>query len=73
MAARSTLQQTLELAEQLPPDDRRLLVELIERRLAEERRDEIARNAATTLTAVQHRRARLGNLADLKKDVLRQP
>jgi hypothetical protein len=71
MAVRSILQQTLELVEGLPPEDRRLLVELIERQLAEERRDEIARNAATTLKAVQHRRARLGNLDDLKKDLLR--
>lgn len=66
-AARSTLQRTLEMAEALPPEERRALIELLERRLVDERREEIAANASRTLRAFRSGRASVGNVDDLRK------
>ncbi len=60
------LQATLEAAEALPPEERRALVDLLQRRLADERREEIAANAARALEAVRAGRARIGTVADLE-------
>jgi hypothetical protein len=66
----SLLQQALDLVEKLPPEDQETLVELVQRRLVEWRRAEIARNAATTLQAVREGQARYGSVEDLKRDLL---
>ncbi|MGH2592728.1 MAG: hypothetical protein ACRDGG_04380 [Anaerolineae bacterium] len=69
----SRLQQALDVVEKLPPEDQETLVELIQRRLVERRRDEIARNAAATLQAVREGRAQYGSVEDLKRDLLGEP
>lgn len=69
----SLLQQALDIAEQLPPEDQETLIELIERRLVQRRRAEIARNAAATLRSVRQGQARYGSLEDLKQDLLTEP
>ena len=65
----SLFQQALELVEKLSPEDQETLIEVLQRRLTEWRRDDIARNAATTLQAVQEGRARYGSLEDLKAEL----
>jgi len=67
------LQEALEVVERLPLEDQVTLIELLERRLAESRRDEIARHAAATLRAVREGRARFGSVDDLKRDLLAKP
>ena len=69
----SLLQQALDIAEQLPPEDQETLIELIERRLVERRRAEIGRNAAATLRSVRQGQARYGSVEDLKQDLLTEP
>ncbi|MBM4465189.1 MAG: hypothetical protein FJ014_06520 [Chloroflexi bacterium] len=53
----SLFQQALDVVEKLPPEDQETLVGLIQHRLVEWRRAEIARNAAATLQAVREGRA----------------
>jgi len=65
----SLLQQALDAAEKLPPEDQETLIELVQRRLVERRRAEIARNAAATLQTVKDGRARYGSLEDLERDL----
>ena len=69
----SVLQQALEAADHLPFEDQETLIELLERRFVEFRRMEIARNAQEAIGAVREGRAKYGNLADLKKDLLGKP
>ena len=69
----SPLQQALDVVEQLVPEDQVTLVELIQHRLLEWRRAEIASNAAATLQAVREGRARYGSVEDLKRDLLAEP
>ena len=64
----SLLQQALDVVEKLPPEDQKTLIELIQRRLVEQRRTEIARNASATLQAVREGRARYGSVEDLKSE-----
>jgi hypothetical protein len=69
----SPLQQALDAVEKLPAEDQETLVELVQRRLAEWRRAEIARNAAATLEAVREGRASYGSVEDLRRDLLSEP
>ena len=66
-------QQALDVVEKLPPEDQETLIGLIQRRLVELRRAEIARNAAATLQAVRDGHARYGSIEDLKRDLLGKP
>ena len=67
------LQQALDIVEKLPPEDQETLIDLIQRRLVERRRTEIARNAAATLQAVREGQAHYGSVEDLKQDLLAEP
>ena len=67
------LQQALDIVERLPPEDQETLIELIQRRLVERRRAEIARNAAATLQAVREGLARYGPVEELKQDLQAEP
>ncbi len=69
-AKTSLFQQVLDVVERLPPEDQEALVDLIQRRLIEWRRAEIARNAAITLQAVREGCAHYGSLDDLKRDLV---
>ena len=66
----SLFQQALDMVEKMPPEDQQTLVDLIQRRLVEWRRAEIARNAAATLQAVREGRADYGSVEDLRRDLL---
>lgn len=50
-------QQALESVERLPWEDQLSLVDIVQKRLIETRREEIARNAAVTLDAVERETA----------------
>ena len=69
----SLFQQALDMVEKLPPEDQLTLVDLIQHRLAEWRRAEIARNAASTLQAVREGHANYGSVKDLRHDLLGEP
>ena len=69
----SSLQEALEIVESLSPDDQETLIELIRHRLTEQRREEIAQNAAATLKAVGNGKAHFGSIKDLKGDLLAEP
>ena len=70
---RSLFQQALDLVEKLPPEDQETLIDLIQHRLVDWRRAEIASNAAATLQAVREGHARYGSVEDLKVDLLSEP
>jgi len=65
----SPLQRALDIVAALPKEDQETLVALVQRRLAEWRRSEIARNAESTLEAVREGRAGYGSVDDLKRDL----
>ena len=48
-------------------------MDLIQHRLVEKRRAEIARNAKETLQAVRDGRAQVGSVEDLRRDLLDGP
>ncbi|MGM0540020.1 MAG: hypothetical protein ACQERT_12550 [Thermodesulfobacteriota bacterium] len=63
-------QRAIEAMESLPIEDRSEAMELLRLRMAEDKREQIAANAAETLQAVRDKKARFGNLQDLRKDLL---
>ena len=63
-------QKALDAVESLSPEERKQIIEIIKRRLAEDRREEIAANAREAVNAVRERRARYGTVEDLKRDLL---
>lgn len=72
MSAPVSFQTVIEYVEALSPEDQDLLLELIHKRRIEQRRREIARNAAQTLEAVKTGQAKRGTLAELRADLLNQ-
>jgi predicted AAA+ superfamily ATPase len=63
-------QKALEAVESLPIDAREEIVEILKRRLAEDRREEIAANAREAVKAVREKRAKHGTIEDLKNDLI---
>ena len=63
-------QRALDVVEQLPVEDQANLIEIVQRRLIEQRREETACNARDTLQAFREGRARHGCIADLRRDLL---
>ena len=63
------LQQVLDAANGLPPEDQEMLVDLLRQRLAEQRRTEIAQNASALLRSVRDGTAAVGSVDQLKKDL----
>lgn len=72
MSKAVSFQTVLEYVEALSIEDQDLLLELIHKRRIENRRKQIATNAAQTLEAVKTGKAKCGNLADLRADLLSQ-
>jgi hypothetical protein len=66
-------QQALDVVEQLSIEDQETLVEIVQRRLIEQRREEIAHNASVTLQAFREGRASYGTMDDLRRDLLEEP
>lgn len=65
-----TFQTVIEYVEALPPEEQDLLIELIQKRRIQKRREEMAENASQTLVALKAGTAKRGTLADLKADLL---
>ena len=65
----SPIQKAIETVEALPPEDQLTLIELIQHRLVELRRAEIARNADEALNNVREGRARYGSVRDLRNEL----
>ncbi|MEA3358697.1 MAG: hypothetical protein U9R17_04730 [Thermodesulfobacteriota bacterium] len=63
-------QKALDAVESLHFDDREEIIEIIKRRLAEDRREEIAANAREAVKAVREKRAKYGTIEELKRDLL---
>ena len=64
-----SFQTVIEYVEALSTEEQDLLLELISKRRIEQRRQEIARNAAQTLEAIRTGTAKHGNLEDLRADL----
>ncbi len=64
-----SVQQALDVIEHMPLEDQMTVIEVLERRLLEQRRSEIARHATATLQAVREGHARYGAVEDLKRDL----
>jgi len=64
-----SVQQALDVIEQMPLEDQMTVIEVLQRRLLEQRRSEIARYATTTLQAVREGHARFGTVEELKRDL----
>jgi predicted AAA+ superfamily ATPase len=62
--------QALDAVESLPLDAREEVIEILKKRLAEDRREEIAASAREAVAAVREGRAVYGTIDDLKKDLL---
>ena len=67
----TSFQKAIDAVESLSFDDREELLEILRMRIAEQRRDEIAANAHEAVQAVREKRAKFGNIEDLKKDLLK--
>ena len=62
-------QKALDAIERLPVDSREEIIDIIKKRLVEDRREEIAANAREAVTEVREGRAEYGTIEDLKKDL----
>ena len=65
----SRLQQAIESVEQLSRDDQAMLIEIIRRRLIEQRRDEMAEEIAEARAASYQGKVHRGTVADLTKEL----
>ena len=66
---KSRMQEALDVIERMPIEDQLAVVEVLQHRLIEHRRSEIARNALLARQAVQENRACYGDIDDLKRDL----
>lgn len=64
--------EVLNNVESLTAEDQDLLFEIIQKRRIESRREEIANNAQATIQSLQNGTAKIGNLDDLKADLLQE-
>jgi hypothetical protein len=65
-----SLQQAIESVESLSLEEQDLLIELIQKRRIEQRRQQIATHATQTLESLEAGTAKRGTLADLRADLL---
>ncbi len=65
----SPFQEALELIDRLPTGDQEALVEIVRKRLVDQRRQEIASNAQSTLLALREGRASYGTVDDLRQEL----
>lgn len=63
------LQKAIEAVEGLPIEDQDMVLELLKRRRAEQRREEIAKNARESRSAIREKTAKFGTVDDLRKDL----
>ncbi len=72
MSTLVSFQTVVEYVEALSTEEQDLLLELIQKRRVEKRRQEIANNAVQTLEAIKAGKAKRGSIADLRADLLSQ-
>jgi len=65
----SSLQAAIETVEQLPPEDQAQLIDIIYRRLVEQRRETLAQEVAAARQAYQSGQVRRGTVDDLMADL----
>ncbi|PTN33794.1 hypothetical protein [Desulfonatronum sp. SC1] len=65
----SPFQKAIFSVETLPLEDREDLLDILRRRMAGDRREQIAANAQETLKAVREGKASFGTLDDLKREL----
>lgn len=63
-------QKALDAIESLPVDAREDIINIIKKRLVEDRREEIAANANEAVSEVKEGRAKYGTVEDLKRDLM---
>jgi len=68
-APTSRFQETIEVVENLPPDDQALLIEIIRRRLIQQRRTELAADIAEARNAYDRGEVRRSGLANLMQEL----
>jgi TRAP-type C4-dicarboxylate transport system substrate-binding protein len=67
--AKSSFQELIESVEALPLDDREILMEIINKRISEQRRDELEADMEESLEAYRKGEVRVGTVDDLLKDL----
>jgi ribosome recycling factor len=67
--AGTTFQEALEIVESLPQEQRKSLMEIVKRRLTEERRDQLAQNIKSARDEYKRGRVRKGTVDDLMNEL----
>ena len=68
-APTSRFQEIIEVVENLPPDDQALLIEIIRRRLIQQRRTELAADIAEARNAYERGEVRRSGVANLMQEL----
>ena len=68
-AAKSSFQELIESVEALPLDDQEILMDIINRRIIEQRRDELVADMEESLQAYRKGEVRIGTVDDLLRDL----
>ena len=68
-AAKSDFQELIESVEALPLDDREILMDIINRRIIEQRREELVADMEESLQAYRKGEVRIGTVDDLLRDL----
>jgi hypothetical protein len=67
--SKSSFQELIESVEALPIEDREILMEIVNKRIIEQRRDEMVADMETSLEAYKRGDIRSGTVDDLLKDL----
>ena len=68
-AAKSSFQELIESVEALPLDDQEILMDIINRRIIEEKREELVADMEESLPAYRKGEVRAGTVDDILKDL----
>lgn len=68
-AAKSSFQELIESVEALPLDDQEILMDIINRRIIEQRREELVADMEESLQAYRKGEVRIGTVDDLLRDL----
>jgi len=67
--SKPSFQELIETVESLPIEDREMLVEIINKRIVEQRREELVADMEASLEAYKRGEVRTGTVDDLMKDL----
>ena len=68
-AEKSSFQELIESVEALPLDDQQILMDIINRRIIEQRRDDLVADMEESLEAYRKGEVRIGTVDDLLRDL----